>query len=434
MKLDRKILHPRFGMSLFAIFVSLASCGLQDRRPDSDSIAAASSIAADIRAHSARTDLSAEPLSPALEIFARVFDRVRHDYIHPVHDADLLAAARNGIHKTYPKTKGVSDEKLIMAAINGMLQSLDKYSAYLAPPELKAMRDRLRGQFGGLGIKIQKHENGLLVISPIDETPAFRAGIKSGDVITRAGAKALANLTLTAAIRLLRGEVGASIILTIERAGIAPFNVTVTREIIKVESVRWRIDREVAYIRISEFTRNVSERVEAAVRKIRNQADERLRGFVLDLRNNPGGPFDEAIFLSDAFLESGRIVSTKGRHAGEYHNAGTGDVANGLPIVVMINEGSASASEIVAGALRDQRRAVLLGKRSFGKGTVQQLIPLGNNDALRLTTSIYLTPSGKPVDGGINPDTVVESDPIRDGDEQLERAIEIIHDMFTSRS
>ncbi|PPR62215.1 MAG: Carboxy-terminal processing protease CtpB, partial [Alphaproteobacteria bacterium MarineAlpha4_Bin2] len=136
----------------------------------------------------------------------------------------------------------------------------------------------------------------------------------------------------------------------------------------------------------------------------------------------------------DAFLESGRIVSTKGRHAGEYHNAGTGDVANGLPIVVMINEGSASASEIVAGALRDQRRAVLLGKRSFGKGTVQQLIPLGNNDALRLTTSIYLTPSGKPVDGGINPDTVVESDPIRDGDEQLERAIEIIHDMFNSRS
>lgn len=419
---------------VLAIFLSLASCGLVDRRPSPNSIAAANSIAADITAHRTATDLGTELSSPALATFARVFDRVRRDYVRPVEDADLLAAARKGLRDAYPQPKGVSDDKLVMAAIDGMLQSLDKYSTYLDPPELKAMRDRIRGQFGGLGIKVRKHDRGLLVVTPIDDTPAFRAGIKSGDIITQADGRELGKLSLGAAVRLLRGQAGDPIVLTIERKDSAALSINLVREIIKVEGVRWRIERDVGYIRVSEFTRRVGERVENAVENIRDKAGSKLRGFVLDLRNNPGGPFDEAVFISDAFLEDGRIVSTKSRYNEEHHDAEAGDIADGLPIVVMINKGSASASEIVAGALRDQRRAVLLGKRSFGKGTVQRLIPLGGNDALRLTTAIYLTPSGKSVDGGIEPDTVVESDPDREGDEQLDRAIDTVKELFRSRS
>ena len=422
----------RFVTSLFAIFLSLASCGIIDRQPGPESIAAANSIARDLTSHLPYTHLSTNLSDTALSTFALVFDRVRNDYVRPVQDADLLASARKGLRERYPKPQGVSSKKLVMAAIQGMLQSLDKYSTYLDPSELKAIRERIQGQFGGLGIKINKHERGLLVISPIDDTPAFRAGIKSGDVITRADGRALAKMSLPAAVRLLRGEVGDPITLSIVRKGTEPFNVMIIREIIKIKGVHWRIVREVGYIRVSAFTRDVSKRVETAVEKIHSQAGGRLRGFVLDLRSNPGGPFDEAIYLSDAFLESGRIVSTKGRHTEEHHEANIGDIAKGLPMAVMINEGSASASEIVAGSLRDHRRAVLIGKRSFGKGTVQRLIPLGGNDALRLTTSIYLTPSGKSVEGGIEPDTVVESNPDREGDEQLERAIETIRKMFSS--
>ena len=419
---------------VLAIFLSLASCGLVDRRPDPDSIAAAQSIAAEISSHRTATDLSAELASPALATFAHVFERVRRDYVRPVKVIDLLAAARKGLRDAYPERKGVADDKLVMAAIDGMLQSLDKYSTYLDPHELKAMRDRIRGQFGGLGIKVRKHDQGLLVVTPIDDTPAFRAGIKSGDIITRADDRELTKLSLGAAVRLLRGPAGAHIALTIERKDSAPILVSLVREIIKIEGVRWRVERDVGYIRISEFTRRVGERVESAVDKIRYKTGSKLRGFVLDLRNNPGGPFDEAVIISDSFLEDGRIVSTKSRHHEEHHTAEAGDIADGLPIVVMINNGSASASEIVAGALRDQRRAVLLGNRSFGKGTVQRLIPLIGNDALRLTTAIYLTPSGKSVDGGIKPDTIVNADPDQEGDEQLERAIETVRELFRLRS
>ena len=420
--------------SVLAIFLSLASCGLVDRRPDPDSIAAAQSIAAEISSHRTATDLSAELAGPALATFAHVFERVRRDYVRPVKVIDLLAAARKGLRDAYPERKGVADDKLVMAAIDGMLQSLDKYSTYLDPHELKAMRDRIRGQFGGLGIKVRKHDQGLLVVTPIDDTPAFRAGIKSGDIITRADDRELTKLSLGAAVRLLRGPAGAHIALTIERKDSAPILVSLVREIIKIEGVRWRVERDVGYIRISEFTRRVGERVESAVDKIRYKTGSKLRGFVLDLRNNPGGPFDEAVIISDSFLEDGRIVSTKSRHHEEHHTAKAGDIADGLPIVVMINNGSASASEIVAGALRDQRRAVLLGNRSFGKGTVQRLIPLIGNDALRLTTAIYLTPSGKSVDGGIKPDTIVNADPDQEGDEQLERAIETVRELFRLRS
>ena len=426
--------QPTTILGLSLVFLSLASCGVIDERPSPDSIAAANQIAVDISAHRAAADLGTELSSPALATFARVFDRVRRDYVRPVVDSQLLDAARKGLRDKYPKPQGVEDSELVMAAIDGMLQSLDKYSSYLDPPELQAMRDRLRGQFGGLGIRIRKHERGLLIVSPIEDTPADKAGLKPGDVITHADGKALAKIPLPKAVRMLRGDVGAAILLTIAREKTDAFTVTVTRDIIKVAGVRSRIEQDVGYIRVGAFTRRVSHRVETAVDNIRTQAGHKLRGFVLDFRNNPGGPFDEAVYISDAFLESGRIVSTKGRDSQEHHDAEPGDLANGLPIVVLINGGSASASEIVAGALHDHRRAVLVGKRSFGKGTVQRLIPLGGHDALRLTTAIYLTPSGKSVEGGIEPDTIVESDPDREGDEQLNRAIEMVREMFSTRS
>jgi carboxyl-terminal processing protease len=426
--------QPFATLSLSLTFLWLASCGLVDERPSRDSIAAANQIAVDISAHRAAADINTELSSPALATFARVFDRVRRDYVRPVVDLQLLNAARKGLRDKYPQPQGIEDDKLVMAAIDGMLQSLDKYSSYLEPPELKALRDRLRGQFGGLGIQVRKHAQGLLIVSPIEDTPADKAGLKSGDVITHADGNPLAKISLSAAVRMLRGEVGASIRLAIVRENTDTFAVVVTRNIIKVVGVRSRVENDVGYIRVSAFNRNVSRRVVAAVDNIRVQAGQNLRGFVLDFRNNPGGPFDEAVHISDSFLESGRIVSTKGRDNEEHHDAEPGDLANGLPIVVLINGSSASASEIVAGALHDHRRAVLVGERSFGKGTVQRLIPLGSHDALRLTTAIYLTPSGKSVDGGIEPDKTVESDPDREGDEQLNRAIEMVREMFNARS
>ena len=417
----------------FAAFLLLASCEIVGPKPGPQAVAAANQIAADIALHRATAGLGTELSDPALAIFARVFEKVREDYLRAVTDTALLSAARAGLKKAHSHPKGADDGVLVMAAINGMLGSLDRYSTYLDPSDLKAMRDRIRGKFGGLGIKVRKHDEGLTVVAPIDGTPAYRAGLKSGDIISHADGKALKTLTLPAAVRILRGDVGEPITLTIRRSGAQTFDVEVVREVIKVAGVRSRLEKDVGYIRVSEFTRHVSRRVEDAVEIIRSKAGSNLKGFVLDLRNNPGGPFDEAIFMSDSFLKQGRIVSTKSRDGETHHEAESGDVASGLPVVVLINSGSASAAEIVAGALRDHKRAVLIGRKSFGKGTVQRLIPLGRNDALRLTTAIYLTPSGKSVEGGIEPDVDVVSDDDRDGDEQLERAIQTVRELYRSR-
>ena len=425
--------HITKSLIAFAAFLLLASCEIVGPKPGPQAVAAANQIAADITLHRETAGLGTELSDPALAIFARVFEKVREDYLRAVTDTALLSAARAGLKKAYPYPKGVDDGFLVMAAIDGMLGSLDRYSTYLDPSDLKAMRDRIRGQFGGLGIKVRKHDEGLTVVSPIDGTPAYRAGLKSGDIISHADGKALKTLTLPAAVRILRGDVGEPITLTIRRSGAPTFDVEVVREAIKVAGVRSRVEKDVGYIRVSEFTRHVSHRVEDAVEIIRSKAGSDLKGFVLDLRNNPGGSFDEAIFMSDSFLEQGQIVLTKSRDGEAHHKAEAGDVANGLPIVVLINGGSASAAEIVAGALRDHKRAVLIGRKSFGKGTVQRLIPLGRNDALRLTTAIYLTPSGKSVEGGIEPDVDVVSDEDRDGDEQLERAILAVRELYRSR-
>ena len=425
---------PNKPLIMLAAFVLLASCGIIIQRPGPQALAAANQIAADISLHRATTGIDNELSETALTIFARVFERVRNDYVRPVTGRALLSAAREGLKKINPDTQRTQDGAMVMAAIDGMLGSLDRYSTYLDPPALKAMHERIRGKFGGLGIKVRQHDEGLAVVAPIDGTPAYRAGLKAGDIISHADGKPLKPLSLPAAVRILRGKIGEAIKLTIQRPGQPAFDVEIVREIIKVAEVRSRLETDIGYIRINQFTQHVSGRVEDAIDIIKLKAGSNLKGFVLDLRDNPGGPFDEAVYMSDSFLQRGRIVSTKGRKRETHHDAEPGDIANGLPIVIIINGGSASAAEIVAGALRDHKRAVLVGQKSFGKGTVQRLIPLGSRDALRLTTATYHTPSGSSVEGGIEPDVKVILDENRDGDEQLERAIQTVRELYRSRS
>ena len=432
----RLLLSARSRLSFAAVAIALAitACVYIPREPDPAALAAAKEIAAEITAHRTAADLGVRLSTPALETFARVFDRVKSDYVRPVEDEPLLAAARKGMHEAYPDPKGVSDEKLVMAAISGMLNSLDKYSTYLDPSDWRSMREQTRGEFGGLGVEVRKSDEGVLVIAPIDGTPAARAGLKTEDVITHADGKALGPMDLRDAVKLLRGRPGSKVVLTIARKGKAPFDVPVEREIIKVSGIKARIEDDIGYLRVSAFTRGITQRMEAELGLLLAKSGKPLRGLVLDFRNNPGGLFDESLLMTDAFLNRGRIVSTKGRSSEIVHDAEPGDLTNGLPIAILINGGSASASEIVAGALHDHRRAVLVGTKTFGKGTVQTLIPLGQGDALRLTTAVYHTPTGHSVDGGIAPDIQIEADEAKEGDEQLQRALQAIRENAAPRS
>ena len=302
-------------------------------------------------------------------------------------------------------------EALIEAAINGMLSSLDPHSAYLSPRSFKEMQVQSKGEFGGLGIEVTM-ENGLVkVVSPIDDTPAFRAGLKPGDLITHIDGEMVLGLTLGQAVDRMRGPVDAPITVTVRREGEAPFDVTIVRAVIRIQSVRRRAEDDVGYIRITSFNGNTLSGVKKAVSRLREEIGDKLRGYVLDLRNNPGGLLDQAISVSDAFLERGEIVSTRGRDkdSAQRFNAKPGDITEGLPLVVLINEGSASASEIVAGALRDHRRAIVMGTGSFGKGSVQSMLPITGHGALKLTTARYYTPSGESIQGkGIVPDIEVK--------------------------
>lgn len=302
-------------------------------------------------------------------------------------------------------------EALIEAAINGMLSSLDPHSAYLSPRSFKEMQVQSKGEFGGLGIEVTM-ENGLVkVVSPIDDTPAFRAGLKPGDLITHIDDEVVLGLTLGQAVDRMRGPVDSPITVTVRRAGEAPFDVTIVRAVIRIQSVRRRAEGDVGYIRITSFNGNTLTGLENAVSRLKEEIGDGLKGYVVDLRNNPGGLLEQAISVSDAFLEQGEIVSTRGRdeESAQRFNAKPGDIAGGLPLVVLINEGSASASEIVAGALRDHRRAIVMGTGSFGKGSVQSMIPITGHGALKLTTARYYTPSGASIQGkGIDPDIEVE--------------------------
>ncbi|WP_169566177.1 S41 family peptidase [Sneathiella limimaris] len=325
-----------------------------------------------------------------LNLFGDVFAKIREDYVEEVDDA-----------------------KLIEAAINGMLASLDPHSSYLNPKNYSGMKIQTRGKFGGLGIEVTMEGGIIKVVAPIDDTPAAAAGVKAGDYITHLDGEPVLGLTLSEAVERMRGLVDTDISLTIRREGLKePLEITITRAIITVQSVRGRLeDDNLIYVRISSFTEQTDSGLRKTIARLSEEAGEEIRGIIVDLRNNPGGLLDQAIAVSDAFLTKGEIVSTRGRDPqdSQRYNATPDDVVDGKPIVVLINGGSASASEIVAGALQDHRRAVVLGTQSFGKGSVQTIVPLQGNGAMRMTTARYYTPSGISIQAkGITPDIEVE--------------------------
>ncbi len=323
-----------------------------------------------------------------LELFGDIFERVRAQYVDEEADKDLIEAA-----------------------INGMLQSLDPHSSYLNEDNFRDMQVQTRGEFGGLGIEVTMEQGLVRVVSPIDETPAARAGIEAGDFITHLDGESVLGLTLSDAVDKMRGRVGSDIDLTIRREGKDAFDVTVTRDVVRIRSVRSRVEGKAGYIRVTTFNEQTMEGVESSMASLKAELGDDIIGLVLDLRRNPGGLLDQAVKVSDAFLDRGEIVSTRGREVDDSQrfNAKKGDLAEGLPMVVLINGGSASASEIVAGALQDHSRAVIMGTTSFGKGSVQTIMPIGNHGALRLTTAAYFTPSGRSIQKtGITPDIIVE--------------------------
>ncbi len=324
-----------------------------------------------------------------LDLFGEVFERVRSDYVEEV-----------------------SDQQLIEAAINGMLSTLDPHSSYMNAKNFADMQVQVQGQFGGLGIEVTMENGFIKVVSPIDDTPAASAGLKPNDLIVAIDGESVQGLSLADAVERMRGPVNSSIKLTIKRENRDPFEVTLKRAVVKIQSVKSQlVGNDVGYIRITSFNEQTDSGLQAAMKSLRGKAGAKLTGIVLDLRNNPGGLLDQAIGVSDDFLDKGEIVSTRGRRTedAQRYDAKPGDITNGLPMVVLINGGSASASEIVAGALKDHHRAILLGTRSFGKGSVQTIIQLPGHGAIRLTTARYYTPSGRSIQAeGIQPDIVVE--------------------------
>lgn len=310
----------------------------------------------------------------------------------------------------------VSDKQLIEAAINGMLTSLDPHSSYLNVDDYKYMTEQTKGKFGGLGIEITMDNGVVKIVSPIDDTPAAKAGLKAGDYITDINGETVIGQTLNDVVNKLRGKVGSRVKVTIRRINKKPFTVTLKRAEIKVQSVKSEIkDEDILYIRISSFNEELDKSVEKAVKNAQKKLKNKLAGIVIDVRNNPGGLLDQAIGVSDLFLEQGEIVSTRSRNIEDTvkFSATAGDIAKGLPIVVIINEGSASASEILAGALQDHHRAVVIGEKSFGKGSVQTVVQLPNGAGMRLTTARYYTPSGRSIQAkGIEPDIVVKQSKI----------------------
>ena len=306
----------------------------------------------------------------------------------------------------------VSDKKLIESAINGLLSSLDPHSSFLDDQSFKYMSEQTKGKFGGLGIEVTMENGVVKVVSPIDDTPASKAGLKPGDYITNIDGEAVMGMTLNDAVDKMRGKIGSKVKLTIRRINEKPLEVTLKREEIKIQSVKNSIKADdVVYIRISSFSEDVDTMTAKAIKDAKKKLGDKLKGVVIDVRNNPGGLLDQAVNVSDLFLDKGEIVSTRSRNEEDTvkYTAKEGDIAKGLPIVVIINDGSASASEIVAGALQDHKRAIILGEKSFGKGSVQTVIPLGKYGAMRLTTARYYTPSGRSIQAkGIEPDIEVK--------------------------
>jgi carboxyl-terminal processing protease len=357
---------------------------------------------------------SKNDLYEKIDLFGEVMENIKKDYVDEVDQAEIMDAA-----------------------INGVLQSLDPYSAYMSPELFKEMQSDTSGQFGGLGIEIGMEAGVVKVISPIDDTPAAKAGIKAGDYIVKIGKEQVQGKSLMEAVKLMRGPVGTFINLTVRRKNVKkPLEFKITRKIIEVKSVSSELiskDKNIGYIRLKSFNENSDKQFLKALKKFEKNLN--IKGYVLDLRNNPGGLLTQAINITDFFLDDGEIVSTKGRDITETRKffARNGDETNGKPIIVLINNGSASASEIFAGALKDHKRAIILGENSYGKGSVQSIIPLGNGGGIRLTISKYYLPSGKSIsDVGVTPDILVEEteDNFRinsDNDNQLSYAIKLFN-------
>lgn len=324
-----------------------------------------------------------------LRAFSEIFGRIKTDYVEPV-----------------------SDKKLLQDAIRGMLTGLDPHSAYLDNEEYKELQEGTTGEFGGLGIEVTMENGFVKVVSPIDDTPAQRAGLKAGDLIVKLDEKPVKGMTINEAVKIMRGEVGSNITLLVVREGEeAPLKIVLTRDIIKVKSVKSKLlEKNYGYLRISSFQSGTSQGLNDAIAELKKENKGALKGLVLDLRNNPGGLLNAAVDVSDAFLEKGLIVYTQGRikNSEIRFNAASGDLISGAPLVVLINSGSASASEIVAGALQDQKRAIIMGEKSFGKGSVQTVLPTSNGGAVKLTTARYYTPSGRSIQAeGIEPDVAL---------------------------
>ena len=345
---------------------------------------AGSALAVPVYSYAAKNDTF-----ELLNLFGDVFERVRSDYVEEVKDSDLIEAA-----------------------LNGMLTSLDPHSGYMNEKAFKEMQVQTKGEFGGLGIEVTM-DNGLVkVVSPIDDTPAFKAGVQAGDYITQINDEAVMGMSLNDAVEKMRGPIGTTVKITIIREGQTdPLDINVARAVIKIQPVKFHAEGNIGYIRINSFSEPTFTAMQAGIAKMKKDLGDHFEGLVLDLRNNPGGLLDQAVDVSDAFLDKGEIVSTRERDPKntKRYSAHAGDITGGVPIVVLINTGSASASEIVAGALQDQKRAIILGTKSFGKGSVQTVIPLPQHGAMRLTTARYYTPSGHSIQAkGITPDIMVE--------------------------
>ena len=324
-----------------------------------------------------------------LNLFGDVFQRVQEQYVEEV-----------------------TDKKLIESAISGMLQSLDPHSSYLSADSYKDMQVKTKGKFGGLGIEITMEDGVVKVVSPIDDTPAAKAGMKSGDLIIGVDGESIRGLTINESVSKLRGPVGSKVIITVVRDKQDPYEIEIKRDIINIKSVKHNIIKNIGYVRLTTFSDTTTSGLEKAITEIKKNIGNKFQGLILDLRNNPGGLLNQSISVADAFLNQGEIVSTQGRNDDDTSRvfAKKGDLINGQPLVVLINSGSASASEIVAGALKDHSRAIIIGTRSFGKGSVQSIIPLAGNGAMRLTTARYFTPSGVSIQAkGIEPDIIVEA-------------------------
>ena len=336
-----------------------------------------------------KADTSRQETYKQLNLFGDVFQRVQEQYVEEV-----------------------TDKKLIESAISGMLQSLDPHSSYLSADSYKDMQVKTKGTFGGLGIEITMEDGVVKVVSPIDDTPAAKAGMKSGDLIIGINGESIRGLTINESVSQLRGPVGSKVKITVVRDQQDPFEIEIKRDIIKIRSVKHNIIRHIAYVRLTTFSDTTTSGMEEAIKKIRNETGDKFQGLILDLRNNPGGLLNQSISVADSFLNQGEIVSTQGRKDEDTSRifAKKGDLIDGKPLIVLINSGSASASEIVAGALKDHSRAIIVGTRSFGKGSVQSIIPLAGNGAMRLTTARYYTPSGISIQAkGIEPDIIVEA-------------------------